>query len=430
MEENMKKLKVALCSVLLLCCGVFLVACASQPLEFDSSKFIVSKQEVIYDGNAHVFDVAYQDLDIDVTYSLDGTTFKTAEELNLVDPGVYQVYYKVTLEGYKDYVSSQVKFEINRNVDVMSADGKISRYDDLSSALSKADSGSVVKLHANAEYAKALDLDAKNLTIDLNGYKLKFLSNQSSILQNGAELVIKNGAIVYDISGNGTKAAFNVNKNCSMALDHVEMSTNSTALYPRGDAASIKVENSIITAGVYAIATNASKENISASNDAGVKIDLKNSNFLTVGCIVESTGEPDHDDCTIIMNVPGIMTIDGCDIKGDRQAVVVRGGKASITNSCISYTGLYANKNAYVDSSWRSGNELVSSAVVVGNRNTGAYQYSAELTMQNSTISVGNESDRAIYVYQENQNASLVASNLTFNGTVTNIKGNVQINEK
>lgn len=113
----MKKLNVALCAMFLLASGTVLVAC-DQPdnrLEFNASDFTINNQEFIYDNNEHIFSVSHSTMDdIVVTYSLDGQTFKAAEEMDLVSAGNYDIYYKVSSTGYKDYVSNAVEFIIHK----------------------------------------------------------------------------------------------------------------------------------------------------------------------------------------------------------------------------------------------------------------------------------------------------------------------------
>lgn len=112
----MKKLKITICAMLLLFSGVVFAACGNTDnrISFDAAKFNVGNVEYFYDGDDHIFSVTYENLDLDVKYSLDGETFKTGEELNLTDAGTYKVYYKVSSDGYKDYVSNAVDFIIHK----------------------------------------------------------------------------------------------------------------------------------------------------------------------------------------------------------------------------------------------------------------------------------------------------------------------------
>ena len=380
----------------------------------------ITNQEVAYNGNAQIFNITYGTNPITITYSQDGENWVSASELNLVEPGTYKVYFKISLDGYFDYVSV-LDFTITKGVDVLNDDNTlVGSYETLSEAIQNSTNDTTIVLHKDIKYESLLNLDDKTLNINLRGHRIVFTAKASSTLTNGASLTIKNGAVDYDVAGDGTKAAFNIQTNCSMTLDNVNFITNSTGLYPQGDSANVTVNNCTIIAGVYAIATNASKENISESNDAGVHINLTNSKFITTSCVT-ADGTYNYDDCTICMNVPGILTINDCYIEGNRVALLVRGGHATVTNSTIQYTGLYADKDKYLNSNWGAGNEVVSAGIVLGNRSPNAYQYDATLIISNTTISTA-DTDRAIYIYEDSTTeykATLTASDLTYTGTIT-----------
>ncbi len=110
----MRKLKITICAMLLLFSGIVFAACGDDRLSFDASQFVITNTEFTYDGDAHIFDVSYGDYDINVRYSLDGANFMSGLDLGLADAGTYKVYYKVSSEGYKDYVSGQVDFVIKQ----------------------------------------------------------------------------------------------------------------------------------------------------------------------------------------------------------------------------------------------------------------------------------------------------------------------------
>ncbi len=103
-----KSLKVVLCTLLILCSMVVFSACKDDDnrLTFNDSLFVVNGADGVYtyDGESHIFTIAYEDKNINVTYSLTKDNF--VKDLGLVDSGVYNVYYKVSLEGYKDYISN------------------------------------------------------------------------------------------------------------------------------------------------------------------------------------------------------------------------------------------------------------------------------------------------------------------------------------
>ena len=108
----MKKLKFLLCALLIICSGTVFVACKEENVDFDSTKITVGAQTVTYNGEEQIFSVGYDDQEITVTYSKDGETFVEAKDLDLVNAGTYTIYYKLSLEGYNDYISSAQTFKI------------------------------------------------------------------------------------------------------------------------------------------------------------------------------------------------------------------------------------------------------------------------------------------------------------------------------
>ena len=95
--------------------GLLLTACGAQ--EFDATKIKLGSDTFTYDGYSHVREIDYEveDVTVSVTYSTtaDGE-FKPATELTFVNAGTYNVYYKISAEGYNDYISSEpVQFKIN-----------------------------------------------------------------------------------------------------------------------------------------------------------------------------------------------------------------------------------------------------------------------------------------------------------------------------
>ena len=82
---------------------------------FDADK-LTFNDTFVYDGNKHILEVSYEELDLNVTYSTtaDGE-FKSANEFNFTDADTYELYFKVSADGYLDYTSSEaVSFEITQ----------------------------------------------------------------------------------------------------------------------------------------------------------------------------------------------------------------------------------------------------------------------------------------------------------------------------
>src|SRR5699024_2354352 len=157
----------------------------------------------------------------------------------------------------------------------------------------------------------------------------------------GKSFELTNGTIVANNQENGAHSVFAPDADATLVLDEITMTTNGAALYPAGNAAAIEVRNSSITAGTYAIGTNASTKDGDLIYSYNVEITLKNSTFTTTGHL-----NNDKDDCTILLNVPGKLNIDNCTITGHRVGVLVRGGEATIQNSTINLSEIFNGTDA------------------------------------------------------------------------------------
>ena len=102
---------------------------------FDTDKLSIVK-EFTYDGNSHILEIAYEDVDLNVTYSttLDGE-YKPASEFAYKNAGEYELYYKISASGYNDYVCSEpVKFEIEKRTVTVNVDNVNKMYKDRAKA--------------------------------------------------------------------------------------------------------------------------------------------------------------------------------------------------------------------------------------------------------------------------------------------------------
>lgn len=120
-----------------------------------------------------------------------------------------------------------------------------------------------------------------------------------------------------------------------------------------------------------------------------------------------------------MLNVDGTLTIEDSTITGNHQAVVVRAGNATITDSEIIVTGNYSEDvNDSWDNSanggWGNGNEVPSGAVIVGNYvegTTSSYAYNATVIITDTTIAVESSADNVYAIYAD--------SNETYSSSVT-----------
>ncbi len=233
-----------------------------------------------------------------------------------------------------------------------------------------------------------------NLTIDLNGKALRITTGGTICVPEGKSFTIKNGTIEANKYANGTIAVFSADKSANITLDNVTMITNGSAVFPAGNATSATIIGSNITAGTYAVGTNASVKNGELIYSYNVNIEIENSTLSTTGY-----SNNDRDTCTVMINVPGTLAIENSTIIGSRQAVVARGGVTSIANSTITLTSPYegSDKNNYDTTTWGGGNNLPMAALVVGNRKD-AYKYPATCTLSNTTVTAP-DGYKTVYTY-------------------------------
>ena len=227
-------------------------------------------------------------------------------------------------------------------------------------------------------------LASKDLTIDLNGCTMTFMGYNLDVkggTQNTTESLtfIDSGAVKGKMICND-RIAVSMGPNDTLVLDGVELECKVYGLYPRGNAAKLEVKNSHITATVYAIATNAS-----TTANGGVSILIENSNI--------EVSASDQDNTAVQINVESNTIIRNSTLKGQRQALMIRGGVVLIENTTIEKTGTKASSeySDYSDETktWGSGNMVPAYALVLGNRSDTAYQYATNVTLKGVTVKGG-----------------------------------------
>ena len=75
---------------------------------FDASKIMIDRTELTYNKTSQTYPVSYdeENVNVTVTYSLNNDFFTTIDNLGTVYANTYTVYYKLSAEGYTDYVSN------------------------------------------------------------------------------------------------------------------------------------------------------------------------------------------------------------------------------------------------------------------------------------------------------------------------------------
>lgn len=211
-----------------------------------------------------------------------------------------------------------------------------------------------------------------NSAIDLNGKTLTIKGKDNLHVSEGGDLTFSNGNIVANEITDPTFTLFVANANSSVTFDGVQLTTTGTGISPANSAsnASITIKNSELHCEAYAVATNAT-----TPVGENVKITLENSKF--------------YGNSTVFFNIPCEATINNCEIYGDNHGMVLRGGKATVSNSTITleYTDDDYEKISkfFDDRDWGTGNWVNIAALTVGNKSNG-YQYPSELHLVNTKV--------------------------------------------
>ena len=241
-------------------------------------------------------------------------------------------------------------------------------YSDIKTALTDAKENEVVTLLADVAMAAQCNIN-KTIVIDLNGMQLSstYFSDWAVNLSKSKYLTVKNGAI--SITGYG---GFYVPTNAGLTLSNVDYRGGTFAVYPGGDASYVNIFNSSISKVTVGIATNAGGKQ---SNN--VKVTIESSTF---DCIENA----------IWSNVPSTYHILNSVIMGGWQAVMVRGGTATIVDSELilksGNSSLKVNDDKYLLSAWASGDNVPRGALIVGNYSNG-YPRGASCTLTNTKVS-------------------------------------------
>ena len=280
------------------------------------------------------------------------------------------------------------------------------KYEDFADALSKAEDGDEIVLLDNVKTddlgaitKKIEDKDRlvleKSLTFDLRGYELKITGGTIMVAENKELSFIdssvsgsRRGGTLLLTGVSGSKTAINPQKNSSLSVENINVECLGSAFYPQGDAASVEIKNSDVKAAVYCVGTNAG-----SMDNYGVKITIEGSKL--------TASADGGDNCAVLINVKGTLDIKDSEITGDRQAIIARAGDVTIENTKVTVTGKFAeaddgNDTKYHNSDWKSGNEVPSGAVIVGNQK-GTYYDEADVKLENCEIVSKNKNVPAIY---------------------------------
>lgn len=297
---------------------------------------------------------------------------------------------------------------------------KVSTADEFISAVSKEDV-TEIQLQRALEISQNISVpNNKTLTIDLNGLTLTYKGDQILLQkQQTLNLTDKSGSnagkLVLKIKdAEDATSAIKPYAGATANVSNITVTTTGAAFFPLGKNAAVNIDNCNVEAKTYCVATNSG-----AQENFGVKISITNSTLTSKQA------------CAVMLNIPGTLDMNNCKVTGSSQAVMVRAGKASISNCDLSLNGTPTDKYDQ-NKDWESGTKNVPIAAIVVGSQTGsdtAYADDAVCNVTNTKISASGENvDGAVYVSgnKEGQQGGF-SSQLTVAGEKTVIAGDVVV---
>ena len=313
-------------------------------------------------------------------------------------------------------------------------DKGVSNESELKSAIESAGNGDTIVLEEDIKTStlvKGNTLSEINLTIDLNGHDLTYTAENTISITNGGSLKLtdssgKKGTLEFSgigIAPENTASQMSIKpqNNSSLIVENINFKCpNGSGFFPRGEGASVTIKNSNIEAKLYCIGTNAEGE-----ENYGVNITIDDSNI--------TASSDDGDNCAILMNVRGNLNIKNSEITGDRQALIARAGEVKVEDTTLKVTGKFVDKYAGgeeaastlyqdKDTAWKSGNEVPTGALIVGNKTEDSYNAKAEVTIENCVITSKKSNVPAIFTEAN----KLFKSSVEISGEDTVVDGAVK----
>lgn len=245
------------------------------------------------------------------------------------------------------------------------------------------------------------DLDGHTITSTLNGM-LRDASTDTATFGNKS-VTLKNGSIVSNYD-KGTVNVIDSSYLAAFTLDGVTVSNSSistvnpiTGIYC-SSTTETKILNSTINIkgssnlGAYGIGTN----NLDGENKT-----------ITIDNTKVTVTSDDFDNTAFLGNTEGIkVVVKNSTFTADRQAVIARTGNWDISGSTFVSTGKWLDAEANVTTntkykttagSWRSGNEVVSGGLILGDERTSAYNTPVVATLKDNKFIVAKGDKMSIH---------------------------------
>lgn len=245
------------------------------------------------------------------------------------------------------------------------------------------------------------DLDGHTITSTLNGM-LRDASTDIAAFGNKS-VTLKNGSIISNYD-KGTVNVIDSSYLAAFTLDGVTVSNSSistvnpiTGIYC-SSTTETKILNSTINIkgssnlGAYGIGTN----NLDGENKT-----------ITIDNTKVTVTSDDFDNTAFLGNTEGIkVVVKNSTFTADRQAVIARTGNWDISGSTFVSTGKWLDSEANVTTntkykttagSWRSGNEVVSGGLILGDESTSAYNTPVVATLKDNKFTVAKGDKMSIH---------------------------------
>lgn len=245
------------------------------------------------------------------------------------------------------------------------------------------------------------DLDGHTITSTLNGM-LRDASTDTATFGNKS-VTLKNGSIISNYD-KGTVNVIDSSYLAAFTLDGVTVSNSS-----------ISTDNPIT--GIYCSSTTETKIfnstiNIKGSSNLGAygigtnNLDGENKTITIDNTKVTVTSD-DFDNTAFLGNTEGIkVVVKNSTFTADRQAVIARTGNWDISGSTFVSTGKWLDAEANVTTntkykttagSWKSGNEVVSGGLILGDERTSAYNTPVVATLKDNKFTVAKGDKMSIH---------------------------------
>lgn len=245
------------------------------------------------------------------------------------------------------------------------------------------------------------DLDGHTITSTLNGM-LRDANTDIATFGNKS-VTLKNGSIVSNYD-KGTVNVIDSSYLAAFTLDGVTVSNSSistvnpiTGIYC-SSTTETKILNSTINIkgssnlGAYGIGTN----NLDGENKT-----------ITIDNTKVTVTSDDFDNTAFLGNTEGIkVVVKDSTFTADRQAVIARTGNWDISGSTFVSTGKWLDAEANVTTntkykttagSWKTGNEVVSGGLILGDERTSAYNTPVVATLKDNKFTVAKGDKMSIH---------------------------------